>query len=318
MMKIPKKILSALRDDEKFLVAAHINPDGDAIGSAVALGLALESMGKEAVIYSKDPVPLHYTFLPGQEKIRSVLEDALEADPVLILVDCNSPERAGIEGHRFRRSIVIDHHETGSDFGDLKWIDHKAAACGSMVYAAIKSLGVKITKAMATNLYAAIAVDTGTFRYANTTAEVLRTGAELVDLGAQPGLIAERLYETWNIRRFRLFMMTLNTLEIKNDIAITHVTGDMLRRTGAKAEDTENFSNLPRRIDSVKISVLLREIGKGTWKVSLRSKGDVDVAKIAEHFGGGGHKNAAGFRIKADLKSAKEALLHARRKLLRR
>lgn len=312
-MRIPKKILSAIRDEEQFLVAAHINPDGDAIGSALALSAALKSMGKKASAYSRDPVPQHYTFLPGQEKMRSGLEGPLKADPVLILVDCNSPERAGIGDHRFRRSIVIDHHETGSDFGDVRWIDHRAAACGLMIYALIKSLGVKITKPMATNLYAAITVDTGTFRYSNTTAEVLRTGAELVDLGALPGLIAERLYETWSIKRFRLFMMTMNTLEIKNNLAITYVTRDMLRKTGAKAEDTEHFSNLPRTIGSVKISALLREIDKGIWKVSMRSKGDADVAKIAERFGGGGHKNAAGFKIEAGLRAAKAALLSATR-----
>jgi phosphoesterase RecJ-like protein len=183
-----------------------------------------------------------------------------------------------------------------------------------MVYGILKSLGVRITKAIATNLYAAIAVDTGTFRYSNTTAGVLRTGAELVALGAQPAQIAERLYETWSMKRFRLFMMSLNTLEIKDDVAITHVSEAMFRKTGAGAEDTENFANLPRSIDSVKVATVLREVGRRVWKVSLRSKGDVDVAKVAEHFGGGGHRNAAGCRIEADLKSAKKALIGAIRK----
>jgi phosphoesterase RecJ-like protein len=313
-MKVPKKILSAFRDEAGFLVAAHINPDGDAIGSAVALCLALESAGKKAVAYSRDPVPSHYAFLPGQEKILTGLEGVPKDVPVLVLVDCNSPERAGIKGLHFRRSIVMDHHETESDFGDLRWIDRSAAACGMMVYEVLKSLGITITKAIATNLYAAIAVDTGTFRYSNTTAGVLRTGAELVDLGAQPALIAEQLYETWSMKRFRLFMMSLNTLEIKDDVAMTHVSEAMFRKTGAGAEDTENFANLPRTIDSVKVATVLREVGRRTWKVSLRSKGDVDVAKVAEHFGGGGHRNAAGCRIEADLKSAKKALIGAIRK----
>ena len=314
MMKVPKKILSAFRDESSFLVAAHINPDGDAIGSAVALCLALESGGKKAVAYSRDPVPAHYGFLPGQEKMLAGLEGALKHDPVLVLVDCNSPERAGIRDLHFRRSIVIDHHATESDFGDLRWVDRSAAACGMMIYEVVKSLGVEITKAIATNLYAAIAVDTGTFRYSNTTAGVLRTGAELVDLGAQPALIAEQLYETWSMKRFRILMMSLNTLEIKDDVAMTHVSETMFRKTGARAEDTENFANLPRSIDSVKVAAVFREVGRGIWKVSLRSKGEVDVSKVAERFGGGGHKNAAGCRIEADLKSAKKALTGAIRK----
>ncbi len=314
-MKIPRKIVSAIRKEERFLIAAHVSPDGDAIGSAVALALTLESMGKKAAVYCKDPVPLQYFFLPGYKRIKTVLKDAARHDPVLILVDCNSPDRAGLEGFDFRRSMVIDHHETESGFGDLKWVDPGAAACGMMVYVLIQSLGVKITAAMATNLYAAIAVDTGTFRFGNTSAEVLKAGAELVELGARPAVIAESLYETWHIRRFRLLMMALCTLEIKGGVAIIHVTKQMLKAAGARPEDTEHFSNLPKTIGTVMISALLRETGGGLWKVSLRSKGEVDVLRVAEYFGGGGHRNAAGFRIGGDLKSARQALLRTIRRL---
>jgi phosphoesterase RecJ-like protein len=313
-MKTPEKVLSAFRKEETFLLAAHISPDGDALGSCIALCTALESLGKKALVYSRDPVPRQYRFLPGNGRIVSNLKDIARLDPALVLLDCNSPERAGLEHVPFRRSIVIDHHETENNFGDLKWIDPGAAATGMMVYFLIKGLGAPLTADIAVNLYAAIAVDTGTFRYSNTSPEVLRASADLVDCGANPSLVSEALYESWENRRFDLLVETLNTLEIKSGVAFTHITKEMFRKTSTKPEDTESFSDFPRRIRSVKISALFRELGGGEWKASLRSKGDVNVARVAESFGGGGHKNAAGFKIKADLETAKDALLKASRK----
>jgi phosphoesterase RecJ-like protein len=313
-MKIPEKILSAFRKEDTFLLAAHISPDGDSIGSCVALCMALNSLGKKALVYSRDPVPKQYRFLPGNERIVSDLKKVAARDPALVLLDCNGPERAGLERIAFRRCIVIDHHETEKGFGDVRWINPHAAAAGLMVYFLIKGLGVRITGDIAVNLYTAIAVDTGTFRYSNTSSEVLRACAELVDYGAEPHLVSEALYESWERKRFDLLVLALNTLEIRNSVAMTHVTKAMFRKTGTKPEDTETFSHFPRRIDTIKISSLFRELGDGEWKASLRSKGEVNVARIAELFGGGGHKNAAGYTIKADLKTAKEALLKASRK----
>jgi phosphoesterase RecJ-like protein len=313
-MKIPEKILSAFRKEDTFLLAAHVSPDGDSIGSCVALRMALDSLGKKALVYSRDPVPKQYRFLPGNERIVSDLKKVAALDPVLVLLDCNGPERAGLERIAFRRCIVIDHHETEKGFGDVRWINPQAAAAGLMVYFLIKRLGVRITGDIAVNLYTAIAVDTGTFRYSNTSSEVLRACAELVDYGAEPHLVSEALYESWERKRFDLLVLALNTLEIRNCVAMTYVTKAMFRRTGTKPEDTETFSHFPRRIDTIKISSLFRELGGGEWKASLRSKGEVNVARIAELFGGGGHKNAAGYTIKADLKTAKEALLKASRK----
>ncbi len=183
-----------------------------------------------------------------------------------------------------------------------------------MIFSLIKAVGVALTGDISTNLYTAIAVDTGTFRYSNTSSEVLKASAELIEAGANPALIAECLYERWESNRFDLLVMTLNNLEIKNNVAMMHITKDMFQKTDTTPEDTENFSNFPRTIKSVKISALFRDLGDGFWKASLRSKGDVNVAKIAELYGGGGHKNAAGFKIKGSLKSAKEKLLRAAEK----
>ncbi|MDP2276608.1 MAG: DHHA1 domain-containing protein, partial [Nitrospirota bacterium] len=213
---------------------------------------------------------------------------------------------------QFASSAVIDHHETARDFGDIKWIDPKSPATGLMIFYLIKELGVTVTKEIAINLYAAIAIDTGTFRYSNTTPDVLRVSAELVEAGADPSYIAENIYETWTDSRFRLLLKVLNTLEIYNDIAITHVTLEMFRETGAAIADTETFPGFPRKLRSIKISALFREIENNYYKISLRSKGSkINVAKIAEMFEGGGHSNAAGYKIRADFKAAKEALLKA-------
>jgi phosphoesterase RecJ-like protein len=313
-MKIPREIVSVLKKEKVFLLATHINPDGDAIGSALALSSALESMGKEVHVYNKDRVPEFYKFMPGNKRFRSGLKNSLSQRPVLILLDCNSPERAGLEKYLFRMSVVIDHHETERDFGDIRWVVPSAAATGLMVYYLIKAMGVRVTSDMAINLYTAVAVDTGTFRYSNTSSEVLRASAELIEAGANPAYVSECLYEQWEENRFGLLVMTLNNLEIKSNVAVMHITKNMFEKTGTKPEDTDNFSNLPRMIKSVKIAALFRDMGNGFWKASLRSKGNVNVAKIAELYGGGGHKNAAGFKIKGSLKSAKEKLLLAMKK----
>ncbi len=313
-MKIPREIVSVLKKEKVFLLATHLNPDGDAVGSALALASALEAMGKEVYVYNKDVVPEFYKFMPDTKRFRTGLKNSLSKKPVFVLLDCNSPERAGLEKYSFRRSVVIDHHETERDFGDIRWVVPSAAATGLMVFYLIKALGVSLTGDMAINLYTAIAVDTGTFRYSNTSSEVLRASADLIEAGANPAFISECLYDQWEENRFGLLVMTLNNLEIKGNVAVMHITKNMFEKTGTKPEDTDNFSNLPRMIKSVKIAALFRDMGDGFWKASLRSKGNVNVAKIAELYGGGGHKNAAGFKIKGSLKSAKEKLLLAMKK----
>jgi bifunctional oligoribonuclease and PAP phosphatase NrnA len=316
-MKTPKEIISVFKKEEVFLLATHIHPDGDAIGSVLSLSFALESLGKETYVYNKDRVPDLYRFMPGCKKFRSTLRNISEKKPVLILLDCNSPERAALEGYSFRKTVVIDHHQTEKDFGDVRWIVPGAAATGLMVFHLIKSLGGTISKEIAQNIYTAISADTGTFRYSNTSSDVLRASAELIDAGADPALISESLYNHWDRNRFELFLATLNNLEMIDDLAIICITRKMFEDTKTLPEDAENFSNFPRMIKSVKIAALFREAGDGLWKVSLRSKGNVNVAKTAERFGGGGHRNAAGFRISGSFDSVKERFLSEAKRSLR-
>jgi bifunctional oligoribonuclease and PAP phosphatase NrnA len=308
-MKVLPELISFLREKKDFFIATHINPEGDALGSALALSMALETLGKKTIIYDRDGVPELYRFLPGQEKILDSSRGIQTSGLNLLLLDCNTPERAGIEGLRFQSSAVIDHHETETGFGDIRWIEPKAAATGLMIFNVVKELGVALSKEIAVNLYTAIAIDTGTFRFGNTTAEVLRAAADLAEAGAQPGYVANNLYETWSEKRFRLLIMALSTLEIKDAVAFTYVTREMFHKTGASPEDTENFSSLPRTMKDVGISAFFREVNSDEWKISLRSRGAINVASIASSFGGGGHKNAAGYKIKATLEDAKKALL---------
>lgn len=308
-MNIPPELLTFLRDKNNFFIATHINPEGDALGSSLALSMALNAIGKDTVLFDRDGVPEFYRFLPDYEKIRHDHTMVKTSDFNLLLLDCNTPDRAGIEGLPFKQTAVIDHHETESDFGDLRWIEPKAAATGLMIYYLIKSLRVGITKEMALNLYTAIAIDTGTFRFGNTTAEVLRVASELADAGAKPSFVSSNLYETWSEARFNLLRLALQTLEIRNNIAFTFVNRQMYQETGAGPDDTENFSSFPRIVKGIRVSVFFREIDDDYWKVSLRSKGEINVATVAAVFHGGGHKNAAGYFVRAPLKVARDSLL---------
>ncbi|MDP2167004.1 MAG: bifunctional oligoribonuclease/PAP phosphatase NrnA [Thermodesulfovibrionales bacterium] len=308
-MNTVKDIAGYIKEGGSFLIATHINPEGDAIGSAVALSMALEALGKKNIVYDKDGVPGIYGFMPGSERIISSLEGIDTKSLCLIILDCNDLERAGLEGMSFGRTAVIDHHATERDFGQIRWIEPEAPACGLMVYRLIKELGVKVTKEMAVNLYTAIAVDTGTFRHGNTTSAALEAAAELVGAGAEPGQVAEDLYATWSEGRFKLFCRTLGTLEITDGVAVMTITSEMMHDTGASPDDVENFVSYPRTIKDLKVSALLRQVDADSWKVSLRSKKDFNVAAVAESFGGGGHRNAAGFKIRGNLKTAKEMLL---------
>lgn len=313
-----EEIVSFIKANSDFLIATHVNPEGDAFGSAVALAMALESLGKKAAIYERDKVAEFYAFLPGIARVTDRLPAPRGTESLsLILVDCNTSERAAVENLRFKNTAVIDHHETEREFGDVRWIDPGAPAAGLLVYRLLKELEVEITREIAVNLYAAIAVDTGTFRFSNTTPEALRAAARLAEAGAEPGPIADAINGNWSRARFRLLCAAMGGLEILDGggTALMVITKEMLKAAGAEPEDTENFSNFPRIMKDVKVAVLLRETAEG-WKASLRSKGDTNVARVAEKLGGGGHKNAAGCTIKADFETAKKTLLEAIRKII--
>lgn len=315
----PTRLLDFLKGENNFAIAAHLNPDGDALGSALALSLAVEKLGKRTLLLCRDAVPEQYLYLPGYERFYTFDTAAssgvaLDEFSNLILVDCNEIKRTGMErsvlSHiSFRTSTVIDHHETEKEFGDIRWVMPDIAATAMMIYYIVKALGVAITKEIAINLYTGLVVDTGNFRFENTSPEVLAVAAALAGAGAPPHVIHRELNETWSEGRFNLFVRLLNTLEMQDGIAITTVTRQMFEETGSSADDTESFVSFPKVMRSVKVSVLLREVNEAEYKVSLRSRGGINVARIAEAYGGGGHKNAAGCSMKAELETVKAEIV---------
>ena len=301
----PAGLLDFIMDgaNGRFLVASHINPEGDALGSTLALVAALRALGKEAIAYNRDGTPEQFRFLPGWEGIRNVLPGR-PGDFTLVLVDCQTHARAALEGAGFLKTLVVDHHEPdirkpGETAADIIWIEPSSPAAGLMVYDLIKALGVEIDRWMAENLYTAIATDTGSFRYANTTAGALDAAAALVRAGARPDEISRNVYETWTEKKMRLLCLVLQTLELRDGAAIMSVEAGMFKATGTGVEDTDNFTSFPRLLKDAQVAALLSEIEGGLIRGSLRSKGGVDVRLIARKFGGGGHINAAGFRTSA-------------------
>jgi len=312
MNGIPE-VIEFINGHESFFIACHLNPDGDTLGSALALASSLEGLGKQALVYSYDGVPESCSFLPGSERVISGQLPENAGSLPLILLDCNALVRAGLENVLFAYSCVIDHHVTETDFGSIRWIDTSSPATGLMVYDLIKSLKTQITPSMAINIYAAIAIDTGTFRFPNTTPQSLRAAAELIEHGAMPGDIAQWLYQSWSESRFNLLIHSLSSVELHGAIALTALPSNTFGKTGTSPSDTENFVNFPLTIRDVRISAFMREVEQNTWRVSLRSKGVTDVSLVASQFGGGGHINAAGCTINGTIEEAKASLLAALR-----
>lgn len=316
----PVKLLDYIKNkaNQKFLVASHVSPEGDALGSTLALTAALRALGKKTLAYNRDQVPEFFRFLPGWMEISGALPEN-PPDFTLVLVDCSKPARAALEGVRFAKTLVIDHHEPdalkpGEAAADITWIVPSCPAAGLLVLDLLKALDAGIGRDAAINLYAAIATDTGSFRYSNTTAEALEAAAALVRAGADPAEVSQNVYETWTEKRMRLLCMALQDLELRDGAAIMSVSEEMFRTTGTTAEDIDNFTGFPRMLRDAKVAVLLSELGDGVIRASLRSKGGADVRLIAQKFGGGGHKNAAGFRISASATSLgrlKETLFKA-------
>lgn len=322
------RILELIRGSKRILISSHENPDGDAIGSTLALGLGLEQIGKEVVLYNKDGVPELLQFLPQSDRIRKSLKDVEGTFDIAFAVDCTGTQRAGEEFEDFlrtgrcRRVVIVDHHQTNNSSADLHLLDPRSSSTGVIVYSVLKSLSVEIDNAIAENVYTTIIGDTGSFRYSNTNPETFRVAAELVEHGVDPAEVSEALFESEPLRKLKLIGLVLNTLEVSADkrIASVFVDRNMFAESGARREDTEGIVNIPRSIKGVEVAVFFREeTGKdgSLWKVSFRSKGKVDVAEIAEAFGGGGHKRAAGCSVPGSLTEVKDKIFGSIREVLR-
>lgn len=296
-----------------FLITAHEKLDGDALGAELAFWHLLKGMGKEATIYNQDPTPGNYRFLPGSERIVNSLPP-LDGFEVAVILDCSELERVGKEAGRLGsipHLINIDHHVSNGGFCEATFLDSEASSTGELVFRLVGHLGETITPPMATALYTAILTDTGGFRYGNTSPQALAAAAALVEAGARPQWISENVYESNPPEKLRLLAEVLPTLSLEagGRVASLTVLQRMFAASGALPEHTEGFVDIPRTIHGVDVSVLFSELPDGRFKVSMRSKGQVDVEQVARAFGGGGHLNAAACRLEGDLPEVRRRII---------
>lgn len=311
-----EKIIRHLKQSNRIIVISHVNPDGDAIGALIAMALALDALGKQVTLYNESPIPAVYRFLPGIDRIVDRIDDPTAFDTAVIL-DCGNLDRIGeIAAHIHRIPVVvnIDHHITNTRFGDMRYIDTEACATAEMVYKLITALEAPVTREIATAIYTGIFTDTGSFRFSNTNRSAFTICDEMVQRGVEPYQVAKHVYGSYSLGRIKLLNLALDSIEISRDghLSIMTLTSDMFDETGTHPEDVDGMINYAKRIEDVRVAVLIqeyREAGHPRLHVSMRSDGSVDVAAIAAAYGGGGHPMAAGFNIDADLPDLKTGIL---------
>jgi bifunctional oligoribonuclease and PAP phosphatase NrnA len=305
-MKAPEDLLRKIRQGNRFLLTSHVNPDGDAIGSELGLARLLRRLGKGAVVWNRDATPTLYRPLPGSDRIHVGEEPPAGFPDVFdatIVLECPSPDRTGIEKYLPERPVInIDHHLGNQCYGAVNWVDSAAPAVGEMVYRLSQGLKVALEPEVASCLYLTLVTDTGGFRFANATPAAFEAAAALVRDGAHPEQVSQWLYESQPLGVVRLLGEMLQTLQIHEGgrVATGRLTREMFARVGASPGDSEGLIDHLRSIAGVDAVALIREREDGSHKVSLRSRGEVDVEKIARHYGGGGHRNAAGFTLEGE------------------
>lgn len=322
-----KEVAEAIRKYDNYLITSHINVEGDAIGSEIALFYMAKQLGKNAIMVNSDPVPDRYRFLPSWDKIIIGSDIGFKKYSNVIIVDCPTVERSGKIAALFKvpkvkiNVINIDHHVSNENFGDFNWVDPDASSAGEMVYKLYREMRLSITDDIATVLYVAILTDTGSFRYDSTTSETHRICADLIKLGIRPAKIAEKIYETKDMGDMKLLAKALSTIKVTRNgkIAYMFATKKMLDEAKATPDRTDGFINFARSIQGTEISIFFREDIEDPRKihVGFRSKGSANVNILATKFNGGGHPKASGCMLTGPmdkiiakvLKTAEEFLL---------
>ncbi|GAB4260690.1 MAG: bifunctional oligoribonuclease/PAP phosphatase NrnA [Deferrisomatales bacterium] len=306
------EVRRALLAGTRFLIVSHQNPDGDAVGSSLALAAGLTAVGKTCDIVNADGVPANLTWLPMAEQVQLLPgEDA--AYDALILVDCGAPSRTGFGDRLFRAAptiVNIDHHPGNSHFGTVNLVDPEACATAELVYDVLQALPAPLGYSTATSIYTAILTDTGSFRFSNANARAFEIASRMVAAGVDASWVAQMVHDQQPVGRLRLLSRVLETLDLspRDKAACVVVTQAMLRHTHTGVEDVEGIVNYPRSICGVEVGFLLREEAASRYRVAFRSKGKVDVSKIAREFGGGGHHNAAGATVEGSAEEIKRTV----------
>lgn len=310
------QIGSALREHQSFAVLSHIRPDGDALGSQLAIALSLQALGKDVTVWNEDGLLDKYSFLPGGSRLTRPPLDPQDFD-VAIALDTATQNRLGLAANSVRHArtwINIDHHRSNPGYGDLVYIDPGSPATGQILFELIQDQRLPMDPAIAENLFVAISTDTGSFQYPNTTARTFEIGAELVRRGVNVGRVSQLLYENYPRRRTELLRELLATMrfEANGRIASFSLSLNTAAKLAIKAEDTEGLIDHLRAIQGVIVAIFFEELVDGKVRVSIRSKSeDVDVSAICQKFGGGGHKLAAGTRVRGTLVEVEQKILKA-------
>ncbi len=313
------KIIEILKKESKFYLISHMLPDGDSIGSLLAMGEGLQKMGKDVRLFAPGYIPGKYRFLEGTE---SIVHEVLVNDPdiTMIVLDSSDPDRLGIFKDAVLKSKVIinlDHHVTNQRFGSLNYVDSNAAATGEIVYGILQELQVELNRSIAESLYVAISTDTGSFKYENTTPHTHRVVASLLEAGLNPGALSQRIFDERPLSFYMLMKVAISGLEMYEGrrIAVMTLSRDLRESSGASTDDLEGIVNYTRNIEGVELGILFYVESEQEVKVGFRSK-TLDVSELAGNLNGGGHIRAAGCRLQGDFQTVKERVLRESRKML--
>lgn len=310
-----KEIIKLIDQAGGVALFPHISADGDAIGSSLALGLALQNAGKKVVIYLEENIPSVYNFLPGIE-LANFYNNSDDIMDLNIALDTGDVGRLATRAEVFFKApctVNIDHHVTNTKFGHLNFVDPLSASTGEIVYTLIKKMKLKIDIDIATCLYTAIATDTGGFKYGNTTAGTHRIAAELLETGIDIGELSQRIFDNTTYAKLKLTQKSIELLQLleNSKLAVVVLSLEDISSSYAKDEDCDGIVNIGRSIEGVEVSILIKQKNDNEVRVNLRSKAYVDVSEIASQFGGGGHKRAAGCTVEGGLEEVKEKLINA-------
>ncbi len=312
--------IEVIKNSDNIYIGSHIHPDGDNIGSLLALGMALKKINENVNLVKVDDIPKDYKFLPNVNLIKEPIIG--EQIDLFIALDCSDLDRLGPGKEialRAKNILNIDHHKTNDKFGNINIVLPSASSTGEIVYHIIKRLNVDINKEIATSLYVAISTDTGSFMYDNTTSETHRIAADLLEKGINLNSITTKLYQSRSLERTNLFIESLKSLNLYHNgkIGIIKITQEMLNNNNATMEDTEGIISFIRDIENIEVACVLKEFDKEEIKLSLRSKEYLDVSKVCLEFHGGGHKRAAGCTIYENIENAEKSILNSIKKHLR-
>lgn len=304
------QVVELIESKRRFAITSHIRPDGDSLGSSLGLYWLLRALDKEVEVVMRDPVPHAYQQLPGAQDVRvaPIVDPSYNA---VFVIECSDISRPGLIDLEKQFVVNIDHHSTTALFGTINWIDSTASAVGEMIYNLCKATGVRVTKEIAECVYTALITDTGSFHYSNTTERTFKVASELVRTGVKPAKTAEAVFASYSWSRILLMGAVLSTArrDESGRVACMRQSIEMQRQAQASDEDADGFVNYPLTVEEVEAVAMLKECEPGIYRTSLRSKGDVNVAKVAERFGGGGHRNAAGCTLTGSWEEAESEIM---------